>query len=119
MEIQKINNHVKNFGDRLWKNGFIKNWPKPDGMTEPLYEEFSENIKKSFTESLEYGYKNAQEISEAINKEFENVVSKKLSNSNLMKPEPNYVPVRTEPKIGRNDPCTCGSGKKYKKCCGT
>ena len=25
---------------------------------------------------------------------------------------------RAEPKIGRNDPCTCGSGKKYKKCCG-
>jgi len=25
--------------------------------------------------------------------------------------------VRTEPKIGRNDPCPCGSGKKYKKCC--
>jgi SEC-C motif-containing protein len=28
-------------------------------------------------------------------------------------------PVRREtPKIGRNDPCPCGSGKKYKKCCG-
>ena len=26
--------------------------------------------------------------------------------------------VKTEPKIGRNDPCPCGSGKKYKKCCG-
>jgi hypothetical protein len=25
---------------------------------------------------------------------------------------------RTEPKVGRNDPCPCGSGKKYKKCCG-
>ncbi|UAA38578.1 UPF0149 family protein [Paraneptunicella aestuarii] len=25
--------------------------------------------------------------------------------------------VRTEPKTGRNDPCPCGSGKKYKKCC--
>jgi len=24
---------------------------------------------------------------------------------------------RTEPRIGRNDPCPCGSGKKYKKCC--
>lgn len=24
---------------------------------------------------------------------------------------------RTQPKIGRNDPCPCGSGKKYKKCC--
>ncbi len=26
--------------------------------------------------------------------------------------------VRTEQKVGRNDPCSCGSGKKYKKCCG-
>ena len=25
---------------------------------------------------------------------------------------------REEPKIGRNDPCPCGSGKKYKNCCG-
>lgn len=24
----------------------------------------------------------------------------------------------TEPRVGRNDPCPCGSGKKYKKCCG-
>jgi preprotein translocase subunit SecA len=24
---------------------------------------------------------------------------------------------RTQPKVGRNDPCPCGSGKKYKKCC--
>jgi hypothetical protein len=29
------------------------------------------------------------------------------------------LPIRnTAPKIGRNDPCPCGSGKKYKKCCG-
>jgi hypothetical protein len=26
--------------------------------------------------------------------------------------------VREEPKVGRNDPCPCGSGKKFKKCCG-
>jgi SEC-C motif-containing protein len=26
--------------------------------------------------------------------------------------------VRQGPKVGRNDPCSCGSGKKYKKCCG-
>ena len=25
---------------------------------------------------------------------------------------------RKMPKVGRNDPCPCGSGKKYKKCCG-
>jgi len=27
-------------------------------------------------------------------------------------------PVRTGPKVGRNDPCPCGSGKKFKHCCG-
>ena len=26
--------------------------------------------------------------------------------------------VNTRPKVGRNAPCPCGSGKKYKKCCG-
>ena len=27
-------------------------------------------------------------------------------------------PVRKGPRVGRNDPCPCGSGKKYKHCCG-
>ncbi len=31
---------------------------------------------------------------------------------------PKAPPVVAGPKIGRNDPCTCGSGKKYKKCHG-
>ncbi|MBC7711791.1 MAG: SEC-C domain-containing protein [Rhizobacter sp.] len=26
--------------------------------------------------------------------------------------------VRDAPKVGRNDPCSCGSEKKFKKCCG-
>ena len=28
------------------------------------------------------------------------------------------TPVKKGVKVGRNDPCPCGSGKKYKKCCG-
>ena len=31
---------------------------------------------------------------------------------------PNKAGNQQAPKIGRNDPCNCGSGKKYKKCCG-
>lgn len=31
---------------------------------------------------------------------------------------PKAQPVVKEEKVGRNDPCPCGSGKKYKKCCG-
>ena len=33
------------------------------------------------------------------------------------KMNPRSKPVRVE-KVGRNEPCPCGSGKKYKKCCG-
>ncbi|MBI4874427.1 MAG: DUF1186 domain-containing protein [Acidobacteria bacterium] len=37
-------------------------------------------------------------------------------------PSPPFAPGepvrRTQPKVGRNDPCPCGSGRKYKKCCG-
>lgn len=31
---------------------------------------------------------------------------------------PSTTVVRDSPKVGRNEPCPCGSGKKYKKCCG-
>jgi len=27
-------------------------------------------------------------------------------------------PITAEKTVGRNNPCPCGSGKKYKKCCG-
>jgi SEC-C motif-containing protein len=27
-------------------------------------------------------------------------------------------PIKAQPKVGRNDPCPCGSGKKFKHCCG-
>jgi preprotein translocase subunit SecA len=33
-------------------------------------------------------------------------------------PEPAPEPVRAEPKVGRNEPCPCGSGRKFKDCCG-
>ena len=41
-----------------------------------------------------YGYTNKDELSDSGNE-----------------------PIRVEVKTGRNDPCPCGSGKKYKKCC--
>ena len=39
-----------------------------------------------------------------------------LANASAM---PNRPVVNKGPKVGRNDPCPCGSGKKYKKCCGS
>jgi len=31
---------------------------------------------------------------------------------------PPVEPIKGDKDVGRNDPCPCGSGKKYKKCCG-
>jgi preprotein translocase subunit SecA len=47
------------------------------------------------------------------------------SGGNIMELEPRSIPesatpfVRTMPKVGRNEPCPCGSGRKYKHCHGT
>ena len=38
--------------------------------------------------------------------------------ANVSVSAPTMPVVRTEQHVGRNDPCPCGSGKKYKKCCG-
>ena len=56
------------------------------------------------------------------------VVEDRLENASMNNPNVDVSPadaeneakqpyVRKEPKIGRNDPCPCGSGKKYKDCC--
>ncbi len=41
----------------------------------------------------------------------------RLANTQPKQDDPRVVTVPRE-KVGRNDPCPCGSGKKYKKCCG-
>ncbi|MEW6685546.1 MAG: preprotein translocase subunit SecA [Candidatus Edwardsbacteria bacterium] len=45
--------------------------------------------------------------------------AQRQARQDLSEEKPRISPVvRDSPKIGRNDPCPCGSGKKYKKCCG-
>jgi len=50
-------------------------------------------------------------------------VEDRLANATVNSPsvdgeEAHREPVRNKQEIGRNDPCPCGSGKKYKNCCG-
>jgi preprotein translocase subunit SecA len=49
--------------------------------------------------------------------QFGGVVSDQAQAAPQSAPRPLQVK-RVQPKVGRNDPCPCGSGKKYKKCCG-
>jgi len=50
----------------------------------------------------------------ALQHELEHFTGKLIIDHNIV----GVTIVRDEVKIGRNDPCGCGSGKKYKKCCG-
>ena len=69
--------------------------------------EKAENLKRESTVQIT---KAAQETLDSINIES----SKPLPDSGI-----NHEPVvNHEPKVGRNDLCPCGSGKKYKQCCG-
>lgn len=45
------------------------------------------------------------------------IESRGLADHDIDDPPFGYPPPRRVAKVGRNDPCPCGSGKKYKKCC--
>lgn len=82
-----------------------------------LFKELMEEIKLDTVKLLfnaRIAIKEKQE--EQGERRLENITMsgpQKSASSQFKKP----VPVRTK-KIGRNEPCPCGSGKKYKKCCG-
>jgi preprotein translocase subunit SecA len=62
---------------------------------------------------------------QAVHQEFQSGIPKSVSQPQQAAFEETRAPqqpvaaaARTSNKVGRNDPCPCGSGKKYKKCCG-
>ena len=58
-------------------------------------------------------------LSQAIITSTYNTYAKIASSKNMTGKDGalNRTVVNAEPKVGRNDPCPCGSGKKYKNCC--
>lgn len=129
---------IANFTSELWNSNFVHYWEKPDSVSDAEFTEESKIFQKSWILKRQDFKKTGKEIKDELeeigelsdyiiqgagNDDYKptNVFDKFLQDS---KPglfddsQQNFVPVRTEPKIGRNDPCPCGSGKKYKKCCG-
>ena len=49
--------------------------------------------------------------------EWDAIFDKETRDAHYKKEKTSHTVVKA-PKVGRNDPCPCGSGKKYKKCCG-
>ena len=75
-----------------------------------------ERSSSSIRSIVGYIAKDVDDFYKATYKDFIETMPKN-NNSGLSKHGFEVVSVRTEPKIGRNAPCYCGSGKKYKKCC--
>ena len=137
---------IGQFTKELWNSDFVHRWGKPDGISSTEFEEEGKIFQKSvsFTDfefaklkvEIADELENIGELSEFIieggkpvDHRFDTSLFKKLLdpeqtlalNENSKAKKENrgsVVSVRTEAKIGRNDPCPCGSGKKYKKCCG-
>ena len=74
-----------------------------------MFEEMNESIKEDTTKMLFHIYNPEKVKRVRVAKEVETV------NPDTGKQAPF---VRKSKKVGRNDPCPCGSGKKYKNCCG-
>ncbi len=98
-------------------------------MFEAMVNEIREEaVRHCYNVTVKTGTERKQIITGGENRkeEFRDDEGRRTSNQQGMpeaapKPQEQKKPVtvrREEPKVGRNDPCPCGSGKKYKNCCG-
>ena len=81
------------------------------------FEMFQALVDRIKEETLEILFRIQISMPEEIN-EFQKPDNSDMVLSHSDKSSVKTPVTRTSPKIGRNDPCSCGSGKKYKKCCG-
>lgn len=118
--------------NRLWSYDFVHQWKKPDSISDDEFN-YEQNIfKKSISiehqkfdlqvKHIEDDLSKMGELAHHILEYGKNMYSTYKSYSSSNNYKPNNVKTYTEPlkldkKVGRNDLCPCGSGKKYKKCC--
>ena len=112
--------------------GYAQKDPKQEYRREAfeLYGELLDVIKNDVVKSImAVKIRTADELdaaSESINEDMSQVKDLQYQHAEIsadaaeteMPADIAVAPVRSGPKVGRNDPCPCGSGKKYKACCG-
>jgi hypothetical protein len=87
----------------------------PEELREEV--EAQRELSRNFDDE-EYGLLDDEEDDDFEDEDDDLVLGKALDLGYVPMVEEPQTVVRTEPKVGRNDPCPCGSGKKYKKCHG-
>lgn len=97
-----------------------------DGLVDPLFiglQSVRRDLAKGKDQALERlaenpSYKFIQDTAHEMARWFCFQERQRPAKTSLVEQSGKPAPVRTGPKVGRNEPCPCGSGKKYKKCCG-
>ena len=90
------------------KNDVVKNIMTVQIRSASELDEASESMNEDLAKLSDVRYQHADAGTELADSVSEQDTEVKLVSA----------PIRSGPKVGRNDPCTCGSGKKYKNCCG-
>ena len=94
-----------------------------ENVTPEMFQQFMENFDPSslpMPENEEERQQLLNFLSQMQNGEMpaDNTLPMNMPEDGEENSEPLIPYQRESAKIGRNDPCPCGSGKKYKKCCG-
>jgi SEC-C motif len=101
---------------RLKDNGYLRNWQKPDSMLQTAFDDLLATVAKAYEPKSEDTNRDNFAESLRINEVMESWNTPAQPKQQYI--TPSFTPIKSAPKIGRNDSCPCGSGKKYKKCCG-
>lgn len=136
---------IGTFTPDLWRSNFVHHWMKADSVSDNEFREEHNIFTKSISIKYEDFSVTSEELSDELSKigpladyiikggesrmikdDFSFFDKLFKDNAERYDDDEEYIPfeekhlepVRIEPKVGRNDPCPCGSGKKYKKCCG-
>lgn len=121
---------INNFNNDLWESNFIQKYNKPESISQEEMNAFKNIFSKTYSyksnsiddffnlikDDLNILNKNVSEGFNITNSLFSEEFVRNLDNEKNNNINQNEI--ITNKKVGRNDPCTCGSGKKYKKCCG-
>ena len=124
---QKWMDHIDNM-DELRKGIGLQGWGQKDPVVQyrivgtEMFDEMIEAIKVDVVKLLmnlrQQKDLRRSETAKITKAALQSINSVDGGQSAVENPEVNRTVVREEPKVGRNDPCPCGSGKKYKNCCG-
>ena len=86
------------------------NWPQLDDWQAQIEEAFKSGRASLFRRPQQWPEDNDFDEDDRGKEPFD-------ADDDFIRPAPPDTVIHEEPRVGRNDPCPCGSGKKFKKCC--